>query len=321
MNQSPYRKEWLVGTSIARGFMGMSTGERIPTISGYSESFSCSRGIVQNALNFLEKEGAVVLDKQGKKGTFLLEKNDHLLIKYSGLTHLTASMPPPINSHFAGLATGICQGMSRSEVPFTFAFVHGAKARMDALARGSYDFIIATEHAAKNYVEKHPEVDIAFSLKESVYSLPYKLYINKPGKTAIEDGMTLAVDPYSYDQVTITGKVCEGKDVLIKEMPVISTIYAFFSGSVDAIVFRDSIDNRNQQLLNSVLKMDMIVSAKEVSEIELDIKENDEMSVPVVMVNRENYGIADILRNYLDGNLVGYIQSQVVGGQMAPRFY
>lgn len=321
MNQSPYRKEWLVGTSIARGFMGMSPGERIPTISEYSNLFSCSRGIIQNALNFLETEEAVILDKQGKRGTFLKEKNEHLLLQYSGLTHITASMPPPLNSHFAGLATGICQGMSRSEVPFTFAFVQGAKARMEALTRGSYDFIVATEYAAKKYVEEHSEVEIAFYLKDSIYSLPYKLYINKPGKTEIEDGMTLAVDPYSYDQITLTKKVCEGKDVVIKEMPVISASYAFYSGQVDAIVFRDGIDNRNQQFLNAVLKMDTIVSPKEISEIRIDFKENEEMMVPVVMVNKSNYGIADILKNYLDGNLVGYIQSQVLEGQMAPRFY
>ena len=321
MNQSPYRKELLVGTSIAKGFMGMTSGERIPTISQYSSEFSCSRGIVQNSLNFLEKEEAVILDKQGKKGTFLKEKNDHLLIQYSGLTHITASMPPPLNSHFAGLATGICQGMSRSEVPFTFAFVQGAEARMDALLRGSYDFIVATEYAAKQYVSEHPEVEIAFQFKDSIYSLPYKLYINKPGKTEIEDGMTIAVDPYSFDQVTLTKRLCEGKNVIIKEMPVISSSYAFYSGQVDAIVFRDGTDNRNKQFLNAVLKMDTIVSPNDISEIEINLKENEAMKVPVVMVNKNNYGITGILKNYLDGNLVGYIQSQVLEGQMAPRFY
>ena len=45
MLRSPYRKEWYVGTSIAKGFIGMELGSRIPTITDYAEAFSCSRAL------------------------------------------------------------------------------------------------------------------------------------------------------------------------------------------------------------------------------------------------------------------------------------
>lgn len=321
MLQSPYRKEWSVGTSIAKGFIGTNIGSRIPTISEYAAAFSCSRGIVQNALAFLEDKNAITLDKQGKKGTYLIDKKENELFAYSGLTHLTGSMPPPANLHFAGLATGICQGMSNCEIPFTFAFVQGSKNRVQALLQGSYDFVVTTKFAAEIELIKHPELEIAFPFKNCEYSLPYKLYINKPNKTEVEDGMTIAVDPSSSDQVELTNYICSSKDVNIKEMPLISASYAFYTGKVDCMVFRDGIENSQDNLLKFVLKNEECVDASEISRITIDTALNKNIQLPVVLINKENYGIKGILKNYLSGELVSYIQKKVISGQMAPQFY
>ena len=108
MLRSAYRKEWYVGACIAKGFLGTPVGSRIPTITEYAEDFASSRGIVQNALAKLEENGVILLDRQGKKGTYLMARQEESLFAQAGLSHLTASMPPPINRHFAGLATGSC---------------------------------------------------------------------------------------------------------------------------------------------------------------------------------------------------------------------
>ena len=321
MLQSPYRKEWSVGTSIAKGFIGMKVGSRIPTISEYVSSFSCSRGIVQNALAYLEEREVITLDKQGKKGTYLLDKKENELFYYSGLTHLTASMPPPANLHLAGLATGICQGMSKCEIPFTFAFVQGSKNRVEALLNGSYDFIVTTKYAAEINLIKHPELEIAFPFEGCEYSLPYKLYINHPNKTEIENGMTIAVDPSSSDQVEITNYICCNKDVKIKEMPLISASYAFYTGQVDCIVFRDGIENSHDNLLNFVLKNEKCINPENISRITIDTALNKDIQLPVALINKDNYGMKGILKNYLGGELAGFIQKKVISGQMAPQFY
>ena len=320
MLRSPYRKEWYVGTSIAKGFIGMELGDRIPTITDYADAFSCSRGIVQNSLNFLEEQRAVTLDKQGKKGTYLSAKDEGQLFRYSGLNHLTASMPPPVNRHFAGLATGICNGMSQCPIPFTFAFVQGSENRVQALASGAYDFVVTTQSAAEACLEKYPDLEIAFPFENAEYSLPYKLYINKPGKTDIEDGMVIAVDPTSADHVTISEKICQGKDVVVKEMPLISGVYAFYTGDIDCIVFRDGLENNSSNLVNLVLRNKNSISPIEISEIPIE-EANRDLQRPVALVHRSNYGMVGILGKYLSGETVGFIQKQVLSGNMVPQFY
>lgn len=321
MLQSPYRKEWSASTSIAKSFIGTSVGSRIPTVKEYAELFSCSRGIVQNALAFLEERNVIVLEKQGKKGTFLIEKNEKALFACSGLTNLTASMPPPLNLHLAGLATGICQGMNRCEIPFTFAFVQGAKNRAEALLRGSYDFVVTTQYSAKVQMAKYEELEIAFPFIGCEYSLPYKLYINKPGKAQIEDGMTIAVDPTSSDQIELTRQVCADKKVHIIEMPLISSVYAFYKGEVDCIIFRDGLEDSSQNLLNSALQHEHCIPKSQISVLPLHSDKINEMQIPVALVSRKNYGIDGILKNYISDGAVSDIQKNVLSGKMAPQFY
>ena len=321
MLQSPYRKEWSVGTSIAKSFIGTAVGTRIPTVKEYSENFSCSRGIVQNALAYLEGKQVITLEKQGKKGTFLMEKNEKELFACSGLTNLTASMPPPLNLHLAGLATGICQNMSKCEIPFTFAFVQGSKNRIQALLRGSYDFVVTTEYSAKAQIAKHPELKIAFPFTDCEYSSPYKLFLNQPNKAEIEDGMTIAVDPTSADQVELTRQACMQKQVKIVEMPVIAASYAFYKGEVDALIFRDSLDNRTGNLLNFALRHEHCIPKEQISVLPLENNKIDAMQVPVALVSAENYGIEGILKNYIIPASVQDSQKQVLNGNLAPQFY
>ena len=320
MLQSAYRKEWYVETCIAKGFLGTPIGSRIPTITEYADLFSCSRGIVQNALTHLEREKVILLDRLGKRGTYLIGKEDAALFRSSGLSHLTASMPPPINRHFAGLATGICQGMSSCPVPFTFAFVQGSKNRVQSLVSGAYDFVVTTRYSGQLYASRYPEVEIAFPFENCEYALPHKLYINHPGMTGLEDGMTIAVDPSSNDQVAITRKLCEGKKVHIRELPFVTSLYAFFAGEIDCLVFRDGVDNENDNLLNLVMKKESKITPDRISEI--TIKNSDPaMEQAVALVHRDNYGIRGILSNYLLGDQVGAIQKKVMDRTMLPQFY
>ena len=321
MIETPYRKDWQVSTSIARGMLGTEVGTRLPTISEYCETFNCSRGIVQNALSSLQEDGAIELEKQGKRGSFLTFKDNKKLIEYSGLNYITASMPPPLNIHMAGLATGICQAMGRCKLPFTFAFVQGSKNRIDALKRGVYDFVVTTKYTAKECTELNPEIEMAFPLAGCEYSQPYKLYINSPNLTEVQDGMTVAIDNSSPDHVELTKMVCEGKNVKYVEMPFITANFAFYTGQVDCMVFRDGIEQNQDNLLNMALKNEKCISLSDISTIPILQGKAADMQIPVVLTNRNNYGIVGVLKNYLAGDLVSYIQERVLNGQMAPQFY
>ena len=315
-----YKKDWLVTTGIARLMISTPLDSRLPTVQDYCEIFDCSRGVVQNALASLEARGAVFLHKRGKQGTYLAKKNEELLFQNAGLQFLTGSMPTPLNMHLAGLATGICQAMTRCSVPFTFAFVHGGKNRANALCRQVYDFVLVTRSTAQEYIAQNPEVEEAFPLLGCDYSPPYLLYLNRPGLTEIQDGMTVAVDPSSQDQWLLTQSLVTGKDVHLVEMPFIPSRQAFISGQVDCVVMRDDSVYRNG-LLGAAMPVFQTINPENKSIVSLPGELTAEMQLPVVLVNKKNYGMAGILRSYLGGELVAYIQEKVIDHQMAPQFF
>lgn len=321
MAGTPYKKDWLVSTGIARGMISMHPGGRVPTVNEYCEAFGCSRGVVQNALAGLNECGAIALSKRGKQGTYLTEKNDDLLFKNAGLQFMTGSMPTPLNMHLAGLATGICQAMSRCSVPFTFAFVQGAKNRVEALSRGVYDFIVVTRSTASEHIRENPDLEEAFPLSGCRYSPPYALYINRRGVSEIQDGMTVALDPACRDQYRLTHLLCAGRDVRLIEMPYISSRQAFLSGEVDALVFRDDSSPGNAYLGGFMLNPKWLSKSDEYSVAPIALSVSEDMQLPVVLVNKKNYGMAGILKSYLGGELVSFIQKKVIDQQMAPQFY
>ena len=321
MAKSPYKKDWLVSTGIARGMISTEISERLPTLSEYCEAFGCSRGVVQNAIASLESCGAIQLNKCGKQGTFLLEKNEELLFAQAGLSHLTGSMPTPLNIHLAGLATGICQAMGRCSIPFTFAFIQGGKNRADALSRQIYDFVVVTRATARGFIEENPDLEEVLPFSGCTYSQPYLLYMNTPGLTEIQDGMSVALDPSCHDQCRLTMELCHGKDVKFIEMPYISSRQAFFLGEVDALVFRDDSVMGMPFLNNLIAPSQRFVNPDLTSSVPIELDIAGEMQLPVVLVNKKNYGMSGILRSYLGGDVVSFVQKKVVDLQMSPQFF
>lgn len=321
METAKYSKSWLVTTSIARGLLGTENGERLPTIKEYSDIFCSSRGVIQNALSALQHGGAVTLDIQGKKGTFLKDKNEEKLFKHAGLKFITGSMPAPLNTYLAGLASGICQAMGGCPVPFTFAFVQGGKTRVDALSRGIYDFVVVTQSTAEKFTRSAPHLEIAFSLDQSLYSQPYMLYLNRPGLSEIEPGMRLAADPASTDQWELTQLLCQDKQVEIVQRPYVSASVSFLSGEVDGVVYRGDLDVFLNELYSLPFTMEKRISRKGVSVVPIAPAKLPGFQLPVVLVNKKEYGMSGVIRRYLNSDVVAYIQKQVIGMQMAPRFF
>jgi hypothetical protein len=248
-------------------------------------------------------------------------KDESKLFDNAGLHFITGSMPAPLSIHHAGLATGICQAMNKCSVPFTFAFVQGAKNRVDALLREVYDFVVVTRCAAEEYMERFPELEISFPLEGCEYSYPYTLYLSRPGATEIQDGMTVAADPSSTDQWELTQMACKGKNVKLVEMPYISCNFAFLAGSVDAVIMQGELTSPQPNLNNLFFAGERRISMADVSAIPIEGEKAEKLRQPVVLVNRNNYGIGGILKNYLSGNLVSHIQRLVIDFKMAPQFY
>ena len=308
MKPTFYKKTGLATINIARDFYTMQPGDRVPTIAEYTQRFEVSRGIVQKAIATLEEDACIQTQKNGVKGTFVTGIDYEKLYPYTNWGSLTGTMPVPMTISFSSLTTAICEEMEKSPFPFSFAYVTGSEKRLAALKEMIYDFIIVSKSSAERYLSENDFLERAIELTGCVYSEPYVLYFLDDQKTEIEDGMRMAVDCNSIDQYTISQKLCEGKDVAFVQTPYASFSELLVKKNVDCFIYRrDGWYNNFQPDLNQRV-------------VELPGYPLEEVTTPVILINRENYGFKKLLCQYITVEKTHEIQEKVISGVCAVKF-
>ncbi|MGI6004035.1 MAG: YhfZ family protein [Christensenellales bacterium] len=305
MNFGAYKKLNLITTYLAREFYSLPVPARINTIVAYCEKFDVSRGVIQDALALLQSGGCIKLRARGMKGTYLSEKDPKKLYEYTLWNVITGTMPVPLIIPHQAMATAVCTVMGDSPVPFSFAFVTGAKRRMEMLRNQLYDFSIMSALSAAYFVEKHPELMVAMNLAPCIYATsPYYLLIRGRGQTQLQDGMRVLYDPYCYDQTYLTRRLIQGRKIEMVVEPYVGQQEKFLSGSADALVFRKEL---------------WAEDADDISVV--DIGEQPGSNVPVMLVNRNNYCIEQLLAQLFVPSVMAQIQRSVMEDPSKVRFY
>lgn len=302
--------------NIARDFYLMNPGERIPTILEYTERFSVSRGIVQNAIRQLEEEGCISIEKRGVKGTFLREKDDKRLYAYTGWGSVTGTMPLPLSINLTSLATALGEQLEDAEFPFSFAYITGSERRLFALEQMMYDFIVVTRATALHYLDSCDFVRECITLSDCSYASDFVLYFLDRTKHEIEDGMRIAVDMNCRDQWELTQLLCRGKNVEFVPFPYISFENLVRKKVADCVVYR-LLDIGTQRGSTTIQEADLHA---EPIRVEGAFSSGDGR-VPVVLVNRENYGMDRLLQRYIDPGRAGVIQQAVISGEKSYKLY
>ena len=137
------------------------------------------------------------------------------------------------------------------------------------------------------------------------------MYFFDKNKSSLEDGMRVGIDRTSMDQIRITHRLCQGKNVEMVDVPVVSFEDLIDTGKLDCVVYRALEDASNEKLshVNRCAIPDM-------GDLFLD-----KTRIPVVLVHRENYGIGKLLSKYMTPSCAGKIQAEVLEGKRAARFY
>ena len=119
--------------------------------------------------------------------------------------------------------------------------------------------------------------------------------------------MRIAVNKDDIEQVYITELVCRGKNVQVLEMSYVDSYIAFVRKQVDLLVSR----------FESGFAEKYHVRYEGLSHFNCDV----DSTTPVIVVNKENYGIAKLIRNIINPKEIGNIQQQVITGQIDPSVY
>src|SRR5690625_304785 len=254
MNQrweSLYSKNGIAAKYIAKELLSIDKGNRIPKVADFCAELNLGRGTVQGAIKLLEEDlGAITLESRGHLGTFLMNKDDVVLLDIADVGPLFGAMPLPYSKKYEGLATGIVEEFERNNCRVSLAYMRGANNRLEALKTKRYDFAIVSRMAAEEGMKKHSGLEIIKSLGPESYVTGHKVFFADKNKSRIESGMRVGIDRSSPDQSMCTLFECEGLDVKLIESNYMQLFQMLKEKQIDAAVWNMD-ELRSVELFNS----------------------------------------------------------------------
>ena len=275
-----------VTTKLARRVMALDPGERLPTIVEFTREFDVSRGVVQNAIAYLEDAGCFSLTRCGKLGTVLERVDCEKLYGFTGWNPIVGAMPVPFNESFRTLAAALHTECARIPVETSVIYASGARVRRSMLKKDFLDYTVTSLAAARQIAAEDETLEILFELPDCRYEEPYGLLFLDPSATEIRDGMRVGIDPDTIDQTALTQAICRGRAVELVPMPFEGTIETLHDKRIDCTVIR-----REKWLVEN-----LGASLRPIPETDYPAADT---TIPAVLVNRENYGIRPFLEKYL----------------------
>ena len=300
------QKNGLVAMKLSRELATMQVGDRINTIAEYSQKYGTARGTVQSAIKLLQQYKAINLEPKGHLGTFISFIDYKALWEFTDFGTIMGVMPLPYSKLYEGLATGLYKTVSKSSVPFSLAYMRGAKARLDALISGRYDFAITSKLAALYSIKDGMDIDIAIEFGKYTYVNEHAMIFADVSKKNIEDGMRVGIDRSSIDHYMLTLNQCCDKNIELVDLAYNQIIMKLKIGEIDAAIWNiDEIIERKLSIKYYPLEYE-------------DVKRDD--TEAVIVVNRDNYGIRNLLIHFINKDDVIEYQKQVVKEVLIPNY-
>lgn len=294
---------------IAKEMLIYNEGDRIKTVGQYSEMFNTGRGTVQAAFKFLQEIKAIYLESRGHLGTYIMNIDYEKLWDISGIGVIMGVMPLPYSKRYEGLATGIYKTFETERMPFSLAFMRGATKRIEALKLGRYNFAVVSKLAAELEMRKFDDIEIIHEFHIGSYVGKHVVILRDDKKNQIEDGMRVAMDPTSTDQIVLTAYECEGKKVKYIEMSYNQIVQKLQNNEIDAAIWNvDEIEEKN-------IKFNICPLANPKTR---EVSQKD--TIATIVINKDSKEIKEVIKKIIDMEKVEEIQQKVMNKEMIPSY-
>ncbi|WP_353892458.1 GntR family transcriptional regulator YhfZ [Proteinivorax hydrogeniformans] len=295
--------------ALAKEMLSKKIGDRILTVGAYADQFETGRGTVQTAIGFLKDEKAISLESRGHLGTFITSIDYKKLWGIADIGTIMAVMPLPYSKRYEGLATGLYKTFDEANIPFSLAFMRGATKRIEALNMGKYNFVIVSKLAAKLEIRKNNDIEIAYEFGENSYVGNHVLILKDKDKSEIEDGMRVALDPASTDQMILTNYECSQKEVEYVEVSYSQILDKLANDEIDAAIWNgDEIDEH---------KLGLNIRALTNSKTQEASKDD---TIAVILTNKKYNEFKDFIKQFLDMQNIEDLQQQVMSKEIIPMY-
>ncbi|MDO1604942.1 GntR family transcriptional regulator YhfZ [Lactobacillus sp. YT155] len=246
MNEKNYRKESLAVIYLAKRFLDLTVGSRIPSIDELTADSEFSRGTIQNGLTTLKEEKAITIKSHGYQGSVLVNLDRLKLLKYTDFDFLVGSMPLPYTKKYEGLAGAIYKYFRANEINFNMAYVNGSVNRVQGLLDNRFNFSIVSELSADFFISKYPELEKSLILDKETFVSEHILMVTQGIKNGIKEIKKVGIDNSSEDFRVLTKLVFDNREVEYEEIPYNQIVEKVRLGEVDAAIWnKDELIARN----------------------------------------------------------------------------
>lgn len=300
-----FSKNGLTTMELAKMFLILQPGDKIPTVTELNKKIPLARGTIQNSIKMLQNSKAIRLESRGHLGTFLTYKNMSVLLKFSGITSIVGVMPLPYSKRYEGFSTGIIVALENQyNIPASMAYMRGAQNRISMLLSDRYDFAIISKFAAKEMLKKGNYIKIVKSFGPYSYLSRHVVVFHDDSIKEIQDGMRVGIDRDSIDQTKLTERVCMNKKVEFVNLEYSQIIKKLLHGDIDAAVWNeDEITDKLLDINYSIIEPD-------------DISDTE----AVLVVDSKKSEVAAILDELIDVETVIENQRLVMEEKIIPSY-
>ncbi len=284
--------------AMSRYLLSTEDGTKLQTVEELADQFGISIGYVSRALKTIEKNKAIILNKSGRNGTVLLNKNHSMLFKMSGLSKLICSMPLPYTKKYEGLSSAIKEQLD----DVYFAYMKGASLRGECLSNGVYDMAIMSELASKSLVEEG-NMEVILNLGPQSYTVGHRLIFRENEKETIQ---TVGIDPESPDQVILTQMLFAEQNINYVEINYSDGLTSIQNHKIDAMVWE--------------LKDVSILSLLNLHSELIEHPHKQESSSAVILIRKEDVFLKNYLLSVLDVPKLLAYQSAVCERIILPSY-
>ncbi|WP_392562943.1 GntR family transcriptional regulator YhfZ [Orbus sturtevantii] len=307
MDNHFYKKKAIMVHYLALDLLQLKTDDKMLSISACQDKYNAARGTVQNALNYLKEQKAIICSNRGHLGTFIKFIDYSILQKYALIDVILGTMTLPYSKLYEGFATGLYLAFEQHNIKLNLAYLRGAKERVNSIVKKTYRFAVISRYSANHALSVGEPIEIIADFGDQSYLSRHVILFSDKNKSSIEDGMKIGIDYSSLDQELLTKKLVKSKDITLIETSGHQIIHALNSGLIDAGVWNyDEISNKDFKNLN-YLPVDFFE----------DILD---MTASVIVCHRDDQVVKTIISNILEQETILKIQNSVVNGDMIPRY-
>lgn len=296
-----------INRALAAYFLSLEVGSNLDSVRALADKMRASIGLISEAISHLESLGGVTISRHGQLGSTLQDMSIGKLWDIASGQPLVLAHTLPSNRRYEGLATAIKTAFQDVGIDNYFIFIRGSRTRVKALREQRCHIAITSQFAAQGLITKNEKTPLVLPAGSFVHA--HHLYVRKAAldkKTAL----IVAVDPDSYDQITLSEIEFEGRDVVFKHINFMNIFHYLSSGEVDAAVWTE--DDMRPYIGDGIVKQSLSLNTREIT------RDSDQHAA--LIIRKNEHLVARIIEKVLRPDRIIKTQNQVIRGKLIPEY-